>query len=91
MSYPITTFVLKEGKEEYNRALMRDNLFDFDVDKGCIFSSRANPPHKIGLSGRKHFYLIKVLEYEKQKLFYLRNPCEMTEFRQPFNIIPEDL
>jgi hypothetical protein len=44
----------------------------------------------IGLSGRKHFYLLKVVEYE-ERLYYMRNPCTSFDFRGSLRILPLEL
>jgi len=56
-----------------------------------IVTSRLEPPHKIGISGRKHFYLLKVVTFEGNKLYYMRNPYTSFDFRGSYRILPEEL
>lgn len=70
---------------------MEAHLSTIDLDKGYIVSSKFAPVHKIGISGRKHFYLLQIINYEGKKLFYMRNPCPNFDFRGGYRVIPEDL
>lgn len=49
------------------------------------------PQHKIGISGRKHFYLLKIIVFEQRIYFYLRNPCGQFDFRGATKEIPGNL
>ena len=53
---------------------MRKHLSKTEEEKGYILTSRKNPVHKLGISGRKNFYLIGTLAHENKLLFYVRNP-----------------
>ena len=45
-------------------------------------TTKMNPLHKLGISGNKHFYLIKAFKFEGKMLYYMRNPCiESIDFR----------
>ena len=45
----------------------------------------------MGLSGRRHFYLMGSFIYEGRRLFYLRNPCGDMAFRGIYADLPEPL
>lgn len=49
------------------------------------------PHHKIGLSGRRPFYLVKTIFYQGKVYFYLRNPCGQFDFRGILSDIPQDI
>lgn len=91
LSYPITTYNFIEGDEYYNNKLLEDYLVRPNTDRGYILSSRAAPIHKIGISGRKYFYLLLSVKFEGRQVFYLRNPCTSFDFRGLYRIIPEEL
>ena len=60
-------------------------------DRSIFVTSRAEPSHKIGISGNKHFYLLKVLTFGGNKLYYMRNPFTSFDFRGSYRILPEEL
>lgn len=68
---------------------MKKNIVNKNI--GCIVTSKKEPPHKIGLSGRKHFYLKAVIEFQGRTLYYLRNPCGIFDFRGFNRSISSDL
>jgi hypothetical protein len=81
LSYPMRTYVMKEGKnndsdaDAENIRILQTNLHNLQSNKGCIITTKKSPRHKIGISGRKNFYLIKSFDFEGMQLYYLRNPC----------------
>ena len=67
-------------------------LQHFDKHTGCVLTTKKHPKHKIGISGRKHFYFIKYFEHKESKLYYFRNPCPISfDFRGKFSHIDEEL
>jgi len=58
-----------------------------ETSNGCIVTTKQNPGHKLGISGNKYFYLIKIIQYENKRLYYLRNPCggEQMDFRGTYS------
>ena len=62
-----------------------------DVRRGYVVTTKATPHHKIGLSGRKSFYLLRVLSFEGKRYFYLRDPCGLFDFRGTMNEVPASI
>lgn len=91
LSYPFQKFILNSPDHTYNLLLVVKNLANREKKRGAIITTKRDPAHKIGLSGRKHFYLIKTLKYKEKNVYYLRNPCGLFDFRGIFSLIPEDL
>jgi len=63
LSYPIKRYTLTDSAT-YNRNLVAKYLINgqaFGKGFGCVITSKITPNHKIGLSGSKHFYLLKVV------------------------------
>ena len=58
---------------------------------GSVVTSRLRPTHKIGLSGRKHYYLLNIFDFEGKIHFYLRNPCGSFDFRGKLKDLSSDL
>jgi hypothetical protein len=56
-------------------------------DNGIMATSRQEPHHKIGLSGRRSYYFKCVIEFQGKTLYYLRNPCGAFDFRGCHSII----
>lgn len=59
-----------------------------DSNLGCVVTSKLRPHHKIGISGRKHYYCLKIIVFDQKIYFYLRNPCGQFDFRGSVNSIP---
>jgi hypothetical protein len=68
-------FILNSADHTYNLLLVVKNLINRESKRGAIITTKKDPIHKIGLSGRKHFYLIKAMKYKDKNVYYLRNPC----------------
>jgi hypothetical protein len=88
--------VYLDSSPEENRRLVKQHLIDPLLNRpnsGTIVTSKSKPEHKIGLSGKKHFYLMKVFELEGNIYYYLRNPCGDFDFRGNLQLkdIPEEL
>jgi len=63
LSYPIKRYTLTDSATD-NRTLVAKYLINgqaFGKGFGCVITSKIRPNHKIGLSGSKHFYLLKVV------------------------------
>jgi hypothetical protein len=58
---------------------------------GCTVTSKKEPLHKLGLSGRKFYFLIKVLWFDNKMLYYLRNPCGLFDFRGSLRLVTPQL
>jgi hypothetical protein len=54
---------------------LKQHLKNLPSNKGCVITTKKNPRHKMGISGRKNFYLIKSFDFEGKHLYYFRNPC----------------
>jgi len=77
LMFPMRPIYLDETPEE-NKKLVEEHLINPLLNRrnsGTIVSSKLKPEHKIGLSGRKHYYLMKVFELDDKIYYYLRNPC----------------
>jgi hypothetical protein len=74
LSYPMRTYLMKDDEAD-NIRLLQSTLHTLQSTKGCIITTKKSPKHKIGISGRKNFYLIKIFEFEGRKMYYFRNPC----------------
>ena len=74
LSYPMRTYFMKDNEED-DIKILQSTLYNLPSTKGCVITTRKSPKHKIGISGRKNFYLIKTFEFEGKKMYYLRNPC----------------
>jgi hypothetical protein len=95
LQFPMKTVLLDIDPEEARAAIKRFLLEPFlnRPRLGSIVTSRYDPEHKIGLSGRKHYYLIRVFELDGKIYYYLRNPCGNFDFRGLLQLkdIPSDL
>ena len=89
---PIQKFYLDEGVNSASKNLLSAIFENYDQkNKGYIVTSKKNPEHEIGLSGRKHFYLLCAFVFEGKKLFFLRNPCGEMDFRGMYAEIPREV
>lgn len=86
-SYPIKKYVFHSTDSILNRTILRKNLFKLEANKGYFVTSKREPSHKIGISGRKFYYLLKTIEEEGKILYYLRNPCGLFDFRGSYRLI----
>lgn len=62
LTYPLKTYKLGKDKAE-SKALLAKTILVLHPDEGCFVTSKKEPEHKIGLSGRQHFYLLKAFEF----------------------------
>lgn len=60
-------------------------------EQAMIAISRQEPRHKIGLSGRRSYYLKFLFTFEGRTLYYLRNPCGSFDFRGIHKSMSPDL
>lgn len=63
LSYPMKSYLLKPNDEEYNLKLVKSLLYNLGSQSGCVVTTKKEPLHKIGISGRKHFYLLVCFNY----------------------------
>ena len=88
--------VFLDQSAEENQRLVEQHLIKPFLNRetvGTIVTSRKQPIHQIGLSGRKHYYLMRVFDIDGKIYYYLRNPCGNFDFRGILQLkdIPEDL
>lgn len=91
--YPIKSHPMGEDSEE-NLRIIKQKLLDPQakgVNVGCVITSKMTPPYKIGISGRRYFYLKKILFVEGKPYFYLRNPCGQFDFRGNLCDLPQNI
>lgn len=92
LSYPIRRFDLTDPAQR--SAMIVNNLINGPLSQrgfGCVITSRLRPTHKIGLSGRKHFYFLRAIQAQGRYYYYLRNPCGNFDFRGSLHDIPKFL
>ena len=88
--------VYLDGSKEYNHKLVKKHLvqpFLNHPNGGTIVTSKNVPEHKIGLSGRRHYYLMRIFDIDGTTYYYLRNPCGNFDFRGNLQLkdIPQQL
>lgn len=85
-------YVMRHNDEEYNLRLLHSHIYNIAPQKACIITTKKEPPHKIGLSGNKYFYLLRCFIFGGKRLYYLRNPCEGSlDFRGSHRFVSEEL
>lgn len=83
---------MEEGVNASSKGAVFTLFENFDPkNKGYIITSKKNPEFDIGLSGRKHFYLLDTFKIGGKRLFYIRNPCVEMSFRGTYSQIPREV
>lgn len=91
MPIPIEKVFLEQGINSASKSSLNKLFADYDPKsktKDYILTSKRTPEIDIGLSGRRHFYLLDTFKYEGKRLLYLRNPCGEMPFRGLYSEVP---
>jgi hypothetical protein len=91
LPYPIKKYILNTEDPTLSRTLLQSYLYTLEPNKGYFVTTKREPKHKIGLSGRKFYYLLKTFEYQGKIVYYLRNPCGLFDLRGTYRLIPNEL
>lgn len=85
VNYPYRRFMLEDVGEEEQREMVKEHLYKMERGYGYVLTTRKEPSLHIGLSGRKHLYLLGSVVYDGKRLFYIRNPCGAFNFRGQYD------